>query len=516
MSLSKTIALAITVFDLTVSSTFVVGTLFAKAPDKDVQVKSYAINPTVQRENMNSPSKPSSPVFQESPPQVAGAQTEMKQESQLSSPTPIPSVTSAFNTLLSPTVTPSFIPVESSANGGQTPTVTTTPTPTNIPSITATPTQIASVTQTPTFIQSSQLSSTPTVTETPSGFGKLLSPTAIATQTPTPTAVISESSSNPVLVSSQTVKLALSVSTMNQSKDRLRAPRSSDEIVKMVAKVKNLGSTHIGIETPYDSVPGTDSLAYTKEWISEARNANLKIWHRHMPINFEGIYDQPQINTPNVYTEQIVKYIKDNKDLFQAGDIFTPIPEPQNSGVGGMNSCPKGCMFKDVTEFNQWLVDVVTKSRAAFNEIGLGDQVKVVCCGFDGFMTWGDNNPDWQGKSFLYPETIAALGSISIDHYPTGGDTMAKDLSEFRAKWPNVDLWISETGSIPESGGGLNIEGVTKMILDGIRANIDIIKGFQWFQLGPASSEALVSDDGKGDFSPNEQFDEVQEFYKSQ
>ncbi len=557
MSLPKIIAFSVAELIISISGTYVIGSYIVKKRSDPVVV-AYTVNPTIT----STPSVDTSTdntLIAPDEGEVAGVKSQRpdsninkKEETSFGSllsptptsktvtntPTPTLTTIPATNTTLTPTVNPTDSPqIEStqtptptslqSVFATSTPTATLTPLPTAsnaaAPTATPTPRATASNTATPsptvapvaTTETSIFATATPTQTITPtptasSGFGNLLTPSVTAIP-----ASIAIPSPTPIFVGEETVKLALSVSTMNQTKDKLRAPRSSDEIKKLMDKVKVLGSTHVGIETPYDSPPGTDALGYTKAWVSEARTQNLKVWHRHMPVKFEGIYDQAKVNTPDTYITQVANYIKENKELFQEGDIFTPIPEPQNSGVAGMN-CGSNCMFPSVDSFNKWLVSLVAESRKAFTDVGLGDKVKVVCCGFDGFIVWGNDNPDWQGKSFLTPTTVAALGSISIDHYATNTDTMSQDITEFQQKWPNVDLWISEAGSIPEHTGGSTVTEVTKSILQGIQDHLNIIKGFMWWQLGPAAEEALIYDNNQGGFSEGEQYDEIQTFFKSQ
>jgi hypothetical protein len=553
MSLPKLLAFSIAELVISISGTYIIGGYIVKKRSEPVVV-AYTVNPTITSTPTVEGSEEVTIAAPDEDGEVAGARSQRPASvnnkkadtsfGSLLSPTPTSQVTftptpttSGVNATNTPTPTdtqdtqltetPTPTGVQSIfATATPTPTVTVIPTLTNTPTpsptaailsatLTVTPTAFleptgtsifASNTPTPTVAE--VVSATQTVTPTiPSGFGNLLTPSA------TPTVILSPSPT-PIFVGEETVKLALSVSTMNQTKDKLRNPRSSDEIKKLMDKVKGLGSTHVGIETPYDSPPGTDALGYTRAWVAEARTQNLKVWHRHMPIKFEGIYDQAKVNTPDTYVTQVTNYIKENKELFHDGDIFTPIPEPQNSGVAGMN-CGSNCMFSSVDSFNKWLVKIVEESRKTFTEVGLHN-VKVVCCGFDGFIVWGNDNPDWQGKSFLTEETVKALGHISIDHYATSNDTMSKDITEFQQKWPGVDLWVSEAGSIPEHTGGSTLSEVTNTILQGIKDHLSIVKGFMWWQLGPAAEEALIYDDGNGGFTEAEQYDEVETFFKSQ
>src|SRR5258708_2555206 len=216
-----------------------------------------------------------------------------------------------------------------------------------------------------------------------------------------------------------------SVSAMKETKDIICNPRSIAFINQWVTTAKDLGVNYISIETPYDNPACGDSLAYTKEWVTAIRAQKLHVWHRHMPMAFEGIYSTPKDQTAD-YITMISTYIKNNPNLFQAGDIFTPIPEPQNGGIKGITYCPEQiCIFSGAADFNHWLRLAMNISQKAFTTIGLSGKVQVGYFGFDGFVTWGDNNPDWSG--ILEKKTVQQMGNITIDHYPEAvGKTMSK------------------------------------------------------------------------------------------
>src|SRR5262249_5870447 len=159
--------------------------------------------------------------------------------------------------------------------------------------------------------------------------------------------------------------------------------------------------------------------------------------HRHTPLAFEGIYSVPK-NASIDYLQLISNYIMSHPNDFREGDVFTPIPEPQNGGIEGVTFCASAtCIFKNTDgtadareEFNTWIRNAMVVSEQAFGTIGLANKVKVGYFGFDGFVVWGDNNPDWTG--IIEQQTVQAMHNvIVIDHYPElVGDTMANDLSE--------------------------------------------------------------------------------------
>lgn len=289
---------------------------------------------------------------------------------------------------------------------------------------------------------------------------------------------------------------------MKETKDRVCGPRDPAYIEQWVQRARLLGANYVAIETPYDNPACGDSLAYTKLWVSVVRAHGLSVWHRHMPLAFEGIYNTPK-NKSADYLAQISAYIKENSSLFASGDIFTPIPEPQNGGISGVTYCSEGtCMFNGAGHFNQWLRDAITISDLSFAGIGLGGKIKIGYFGFDGFVAWGDNNPDWEG--ILEDETIKKMGNITIDHYPEAvGDTMEHDLDELMARYPGIPIIIGEWGTI--TGG--DIQGqVLKSMQAAKRPGV---VGFNYWHMGMGGNESIIGDD----FSAKAQYDEVQRFY---
>ncbi len=294
-----------------------------------------------------------------------------------------------------------------------------------------------------------------------------------------------------------------SVSSMKETKDKICNQDTEEFITQWVDKAKKLGVTYISLETPYDNPQCGDALAYTKTWIRIIRSRGLSIWHRHMPVTFEGIYNSKKLDGVD-YLAQIKKYIIDNKEDFQQNDIFTPIPEPQNGGIAGITHCTHDvCQFADPAQFNRWLRSAMDVTENTFAEIGLKDQINIGFFGFDGFIAWGDNNPDWDG--ILEDETIERMGNITIDHYPeVVGSTMEEDLNELQALYPNVPIVIGEWGTIGE--GNLK-EQVKSAMSAAKRPNVI---GFNYWNLGIGNNESLINED----FSEREHFATVQSFFE--
>jgi len=344
------------------------------------------------------------------------------------------------------------------------------------------------MTPTPSIQATSTITSTPFATQIPT-----------VTHSPTSTPTVT-----PVILSRPSWAIQ-SVSSMKLSKDRLCNQPDDNFINKWVAKAYELGVNYISIETPYDSPLCANAPSYTKRWIQIIRKHNLKVWHRHMPLAFEGIYDKAKVKSTQ-YLQEIANYIISNPDEFAVGDIFTPIPEPQNGGIYGVTYCAQDvCQFDGASHFNSWLRESIDTSSQAFSQIGLGNMIKIGFFGFDGFVAWGDNNPDWEG--ILEKETVEKMGNITIDHYPELiGSTMKDGLDQLEKKFPGVPIIIGEWGAVTD------MDAMTTINSSMGAAKRPSVIGFNYWHMGMGGNESLINDD----FTEKKQFEYVQKFYKSQ
>ncbi|HLD11532.1 MAG TPA: hypothetical protein VJB91_01355, partial [Patescibacteria group bacterium] len=324
-------------------------------------------------------------------------------------------------------------------------------------------------------------------------------PTPVPTPAPEPSPT-----QQPQPVSQKTWDIQ-SVDAMKYTKDVICSPKDEVWIGKWVDKAVEIGATHVAVSTPYDNPKCGNAVEYTKTWIRVIRSKGLHVFHRQMPLQFEGIYDNPKSPGTNFIT-QVSNYIKANKENYQEGDIFTPVPEPQNGGIAGVSYCAQNtCIFNNASSFNKWLRDITVSSRDAFASIGLKDKVKVGYYGFDGYIAWGHNNPDWQGKGFLENDTVNLIGHIAVDHYPEAvGTSMGPDLEELEKRFPGIPIIIGEWGTI----GWGDTEQQVRNSMGGAKKSS--VVGFNYWHLGPGGNEALINND----FSNRPQFDEVQLFYK--
>lgn len=339
----------------------------------------------------------------------------------------------------------------------------------------------------------STLTPTPTATTVPTNTP---TPTSSPTPTATPTPTSNSGSSDWAIQS---------IDVMKDTKDTICGQKDDTYIKNIVSKAKELGANYVAISTPYDNPSCGDATVYAKRWVDAIRAQGMHVWHRHMPLSFEGIYSVSKNNSSN-YLDMISNYIKNNKDLFQDGDIFTPIPEPQNGGINGVTYCANGvCQFQSAASFNQWLRDAMTTSKNAFDSIGLHN-VKIGYFGFDGFVAWGDQNPDWHG--ILEDSTVQQMGNITIDHYPElVNETMDQSLTALQAKYPHTPIVIGEWGTV-------NNQNIDQEVQDTMSAaKKHGVVGFNYWQFGPSGSgEQLINTD----FTDRSSFQKVESFFKAQ
>lgn len=263
-----------------------------------------------------------------------------------------------------------------------------------------------------------------------------------------------------------------SVDMQKETQDELRDPASEPYIKEIVKLAEEVNATHVAIGTPYDNPSdpqAADTIKFTRQWADAAHNIGLNVWHRHMPVGFQGFYDEKK--GVKDYRPMITQYILDHPDFFRDGDIFAPFPEPQNGGVVGINCQPTDvCQFGSVDEFNQEMQAYVEVCRQAFAKIG--KKVRVGYYGFDGFVVAGLGNPDWEGKTFLSDETVRTLDDmITVDHYTDKGPQgYVKDYTTIHNIFPKDQIVIGELGPASSLPDNASEAEVTKAFHDTLEA----------------------------------------------
>lgn len=280
---------------------------------------------------------------------------------------------------------------------------------------------------------------------------------------------------------------------MASTQDKMTNQLSQSTIDTLVSRCKTLGATHIAISCPMDAVADypepKPTAGYMLKWINSIRAQGLSVYHRGSFINFKGIYTATH-NFPNStpgtatgveatvlngsdtssYLYKVWKFIKDNPTFFQSGDVWGPVYEPENEGIGADLSTK---MFASYTTVAQWLVDMKTVSDSAFSDIGVSGVITGMTS-----VNGGTVRDNHIGSSYW-----SQIGRCAIDHYVSqekyGGefDTMSTNAG--------VDLYVGEWGPTAGAGGADNdsyrFDEMVKVITT-LNAK-SYIKGFNFWRL---------------------------------
>ncbi len=269
-----------------------------------------------------------------------------------------------------------------------------------------------------------------------------------------------------------------SIDTMKYSRDLARDTLdhktfnySIDEQTRDIART---GATHISIGTPYDD----EFLPVWRLWVKSARRNNLKVFFRGNFSGWEGWYGYKKIDG-KTHTEKVERFILDNQELFEDGDIFSSCPECEN-GVGASKFTDN-----ELIPYKLFLIKEYKVTKSAFNKIAKNVRSNYYAMNGDLALRIMDN------------ETTKAFdGLVVIDHYVSTPEKLSSDikrlaahsggqimLGEFGAPIPNIhgDMsefekteWIRsalvELDSIPEVIGvnyWVNVGGSTALWTDG-------------------------------------------------
>lgn len=286
-----------------------------------------------------------------------------------------------------------------------------------------------------------------------------------------------------------------SIDVMKYTKDNICTQSSTSTINTMLQNVVDLGANYVSISSFYDNPTCANSLPYLTKWVTLARAKGLKIWFRMKDLSFEGDYSTTKAVSPdgNRHKTTMTNWEVANAALIHSGDIFTPFAEIQNGGVNGITYCgqPNVCQFTGASDFNSYIRSVQATSIS-----NLPAGVLVGYYGFDGFIVAGLGNADHQGTTYLETATINAMGEVTLDHYPESiGHTFAQDLPIIHTALASstLPLIIGEYGTINAGNQAtqvnqINIE-LPPLIAD------PTVKGFNYWNLGPAGGEALINND---------------------
>lgn len=281
----------------------------------------------------------------------------------------------------------------------------------------------------------------------------------------------------PVNALSATTWKIQSIDTMKYSRDGVRDSAIVQNIPLFVQEVAALKANYIAIDTPYDE----EFHPVLTSWVTAARKNNLHVWFRGNFSSWEGWFNYPQMKDPNEDHVLVKSFILQHPDLFQDGDIFTPVPEPENGVIGDPRTSDQ-----KAKDFNTFLIASYNNCVASFQQIH-----KQVTCGY--FSMNGD-----VASTVLTQQTVKQIGNtIVIDHYVDSPEKMGEKIDELSNTF-HAQIVIGEFGGpIPDINGDMTdtqqADFVGKL-LDQIYSRRSVVTGLNYWVLGGGST-ALLNDD---------------------
>jgi len=270
------------------------------------------------------------------------------------------------------------------------------------------------------------------------------------------------------------------IDTMKVSRDSARDlgknPNASVIINGQIKKIKDLGANCVAIDTPYDD----EFIPYLEKWVYAARAQGLTIWFRGNWSSWEGWFGYPKNMTPQNHIAKTREFIKTHVYLFKDGDIFTPIPEPENGWSNGY--------MENYPAFRAFLIQEYQETQTTFQN--LGKHIITNWISMSGGVA----------TSILDQSTITALGNVvTIDHYVQNPDDMGKYIEYFNKKF-HARVVIGEfgapiadiTGDMTDHEQAVFIES----LLHQLYIHRDSVLAINYWVLSGGST-ALIDENGK-------------------
>src|SRR5258706_372097 len=269
-----------------------------------------------------------------------------------------------------------------------------------------------------------------------------------------------------------------SVDTMKYSRDTAGNPEAFKLIPRLIKEAASISPTHISIATPYDE----QCYPVLKGWVNEVRVYHKNVWFRGNFSSWEGWFGYSKFSDIYDHNKMTRAFILKHPDLFEDGDIFTPVPEPENGGLGDPRTSSE-----IATKFNDFLVSSYQNCNKAFEEIN-----KKVTCGYLSM------NAD-VASQVLIEYTLKGIGNvIAIDHYVADPMQMEKDIDYLSQKY-DAKIVLGEYGApIPDINGQMTEVEQADFIgklLNVLYLKREKIIGINYW-VSTEGSTALINDDG--------------------
>lgn len=255
----------------------------------------------------------------------------------------------------------------------------------------------------------------------------------------------------------------VSFDTMKLSRDSARNEKVTANIPTMVEQLAKLHPTHVAIGTPYNE----EFIPVMKKWTGAIHSRGMNVWFRGNFSQWEDWFDYGRMKNPSDHIELTYQFITSHPELFRDGDIFTPVPEPENGGFGD----PRFSL-KSKTEFFDFLPKSYKRCQEAFAKIR-----KNVTCGY--YSVNGD-----VAKLFTRQDVQKIGNVLAIDHYVKTPKQLVDDARTLHEK-TGADIILGEYGApIPDIHGNLNQDEQAALIeqnLDALTKARSFIRGINYW-----------------------------------
>jgi hypothetical protein len=284
-----------------------------------------------------------------------------------------------------------------------------------------------------------------------------------------------------------------SIDTMKLSRDKARQelnhPEFDNTIAQQMKLIKQTGANYVSVGTPYDK----EFLPYLRRWVKAAREQDLNVYFRGNWSEWEGWFEYPKNLSPEQHIAKTVKFIEENAELFQSGDIFDPCPECENAGFWPQPA-------KDAA-YREFVIKQQQAAQAAFQKINLNVAVRQSIIG-------------GRAKEVLDPESLKQLGNqVQIDHYVPNPKGMSEYLDYFESI--QTKTLVSEFGApIPDMNGSMTEKqqaDFIRSVLETMYRHNGSVDGLNYWVLSHGTTE-LVDESGK----PRLAYEVIKEYFTPQ
>lgn len=246
---------------------------------------------------------------------------------------------------------------------------------------------------------------------------------------------------------------------MAWSRDYALSQTVAPHVPWLCRTLASLHTTHLTYCAPYDdpasygAKPGWQAL-----WLHSIRATGNHVWWRGGWNNWQGWFGQPTLTastSPAIpletggrvravltgsdqtsYLARTYAWIRQNAEAFEAGDVFSPMSEPQDAGILPYVSNPKTAQFPNLAAFNQFILDLQVVCQAAFVQSGKPGVVVGL---------WGIDSLPGDGDQLSRDALAVLTPPLSLDVYVPTPAAMVQELSAVHAYY-HAPLVLGEWG----------------------------------------------------------------------